>query len=622
MKVLVVDDAVAGRTMFRKFLTRFGYDVETCGNGEDALKLYEQEKFPIIITDVIMPIMDGYEFCRRIRDLNDGLQPVILAITAQRDPAVLERMLEAGADDFLDKPNLRDDSDIRIFNIRLQIAEKVAKDRLKRKHAEEAQRNSEEKYRSLVESLEEGIAKADSNGVLTFVNSAVCKILGYSKEELLGKNLREFIAPEDADKVDIYGSILRDGKFVRNELSVVRKDGERRVLIITVTPVIKHGKYEGALGILRDITTLKLNERKIQQQNEFLRNVIESLTYPFYVLDAEDYTIKLANSALGTDIPFGEVACHSMLYDKNDEFCFELSDDCPVNLVKKTKEPVTREHSFIDKQGAERYLEIHAYPIFDEDDEIKEVIEYRLDITDRKHVEKALRESNATKDKFFSIIAHDLRSPLTSLLSGNNLILEKIDRYDREEVKSIAEEMLISTENLFKLLEGLLTWSRLQLGKMRYRPRMLELYYIVEQNVRLLEGMAKIKEIELENLLTKDVVIYGDYDMVSAIFRNLLSNAIKFTEKHGNVRISAHNSSENFVEIRVEDAGIGMNPDEVAQLFRIDVDYHTPGTQGEEGAGLGLILCKEFVDKHNGEIAVESQPGKGTIFSVTLPKSE
>jgi two-component system sensor histidine kinase/response regulator len=228
-----------------------------------------------------------------------------------------------------------------------------------------------------------------------------------------------------------------------------------------------------------------------------------------------------------------------------------------------------------------------------------------------------LEELNTSNDKFFSIIAHDLKSPLSSFL-GFADILEMLPTKTQDQVEEIVGQFRTSAKNLFALLENLLTWSRLQRGMVEYLPQALNIKDFVARNVNLLSPNAAQKQITLHNRVLQDIVVSADLYMLDAVIRNLLSNAIKFTGAGGAVEISA-TVAEAMVTVAVADTGMGIPEEKLGKLFRIDAKFKHRGTAGEAGTGLGLILCKEFVEKNGGSIRVESQLGKGATFFFTLP---
>lgn len=237
----------------------------------------------------------------------------------------------------------------------------------------------------------------------------------------------------------------------------------------------------------------------------------------------------------------------------------------------------------------------------------------------RKKMNDKLKELNASKDKFFSIIGHDLRQPFNSILGYTNLLIDEFDELSVDEKKQYLGSIKNSANNSFKLLDNLLQWARLQAGRIEINKEIIDPNYLIKNTVKLLGGVAEEKNIKIDTFLEKGLTAYADESMVSMIIRNLITNAIKFTNNGGKIKItsSSHNKS---IIVSVEDDGVGISKEDLANLFKIDVQHSTPGTDKEKGTGLGLILVKEFLDKNNGKIRVVSELGKGSIFSFSLPK--
>jgi len=232
--------------------------------------------------------------------------------------------------------------------------------------------------------------------------------------------------------------------------------------------------------------------------------------------------------------------------------------------------------------------------------------------------ESRLKELNATKDKFFSIIAHDLRGPFSSILGFSGLLLEQIMAKNQEGSEKYATIINRSAIRVMNLLGNLLEWSRTQTGRMEFAPEYFELNTMVSSVIDLLSGTAIQKSISVVQEMPEIAVVYADKPMMQTILRNLVSNALKFTRPGGLVSVGMK-EQPGMIEITVKDNGTGMTKSVVEKLFRIDQSYSSPGTSDERGSGLGLILCKEFVEKHGGSIRVVSVPGIGSEFSFTIP---
>ena len=249
---------------------------------------------------------------------------------------------------------------------------------------------------------------------------------------------------------------------------------------------------------------------------------------------------------------------------------------------------------------------------------VRDITEQKRDEIALKENEIRLRELNATKDKFFSIISHDLRSPFTSIIGFSELLIEKIQNKDLGRTEEFARIINTSSQRAMDLLTNLTEWARLQTGRMEFNRREIDIIAIVNEVIELLNASVLQKSIALTRNLPPYLPILADKEMISTVLRNLISNSIKFSSPGGKVVISAI-QKENKVVIEVSDFGVGIRKDIIPKLFSIGENVTTNGTQMEEGTGLGLILCKDFVSKHGGEIWAESEIGKGSKFTFTLP---
>ncbi|MEI8112488.1 MAG: hybrid sensor histidine kinase/response regulator [Bacteroidia bacterium] len=229
-----------------------------------------------------------------------------------------------------------------------------------------------------------------------------------------------------------------------------------------------------------------------------------------------------------------------------------------------------------------------------------------------------LKKLNATKDKFFSIIAHDLRGPIGSMMQIADFVAEK-GNVDEDTLYSFLESQKELTKNTFQLLENLLNWARSNTNQIEYFPEMLDANTIINSSVDHVKHQVKSKNLTVSVNCPDPVQVYADENMFRAVIRNLLSNAVKYTPKGGAISIQISPAENNSLVISVQDNGIGIPQKIVENLFRIDINTNRRGTEGESSNGLGLLLCKEFTEKNGGKIRVESEVGKGSVFSFTVP---
>jgi len=235
--------------------------------------------------------------------------------------------------------------------------------------------------------------------------------------------------------------------------------------------------------------------------------------------------------------------------------------------------------------------------------------------------EQRLIELNATKDKFFSIIAHDLRSPFNALISGTQFLKDCYSSLEKDTLDMVIDELHSSSKNVFVLLENLLEWAKSQSGNISYDPEALNLCALIKIVISVFTKNIKDKNIRIVNTVDPNLSVYADMDMIGTVLRNLCGNAVKFTTDGGSICFTSSDKGK-FIEITVSDTGTGIPAEDIDKLFRIDTKYSKIGTAGEKGTGLGLILCKEFVGKNGGTIRIESVYGKGSRFIFTLPKDK
>lgn len=290
--------------------------------------------------------------------------------------------------------------------------------------------------------------------------------------------------------------------------------------------------------------------------------------------------------------------------------------------------PLIYEVEELCKDGSWVWVEATASAHLDKDGKISGYTGVSRDITKRKATEQLLKEKErqlveliATKDKLFSIIAHDLRNPFNAILGFSELLIENTSDIEAAESKKYLGVINSLAKNTLILLNNLLNWAKIQTGTIIYQPEHSNLFAIVSDVLIIKESIAVIKNITINYSKTEGIEVYADVNMLKTILRNLISNAIKYTHIAGEITISAMQNQHN-IEITVADNGVGMNEETRNKLFGIDLGITTSGTNNEKGSGLGLLLCKDFVEKHGGEIWVKSEVGKGSAFTFTLPNKD
>ncbi len=507
----------------------------------------------------------------------------------------------------------------------------------------QALQESEARFRQVISSISDHIYMGEftehRQWIMQYISPNVERFTGYPHEQFVTDShfWPSLIHPDDKSVVDGQLARFLNGQISEVEYRLIRKDGESIWVRDSGRVETQAGqKNKFVYGVVSDITQRKQAEEALAKERNLLHTLINSIPDYIYVKDLESRFL-LANDA--TVRVMGATTLTELIGKTDFDFypaklAQEYYEDEQA-IIQSGQPLINREEPVVDqKTGARKWLLTTKVPLLDSQGNIVGFVGIGRDITEHKQAEEALRaahnelteknaqlaELNANKDKFFSIISHDLRSPFTVLLGYSQLLDEELERYSRDEIKKCVEQLRASAERLHALLQNLLTWSRIQRGAMEYVPETIDIRYITSENIDLFISKASHKQITLRNAVVSETYTYADSQMVNTILRNLLSNALKFTPTGGCIDVSAR-QHEAHVEVAISDTGIGIKQEDFPKLFRIDTRYTNIGTAGEQGTGLGLSLCKDLIEKNRGRIWVESEVGKGTTFTFTLPKT-
>jgi PAS domain S-box-containing protein len=384
---------------------------------------------------------------------------------------------------------------------------------------------------------------------------------------------------------------------------------------------------KGRVWSFRDITERMQAIAKLEESEKKYRNIYENSQEGIFQTRV-DGTYVSVNNALAR--MYGFESPEELVKSRTDISTEAYSDpterDNFLRMMGEKGFVKGYEYEVKRKDGEKIWFYEDAHAIKDENGKIIFFEGFVIDITKRKQADaqviqktEELQKLNNEKDKFFSIIAHDLRTPFNSFLGLTQLMAEELPSMTTSELQTIIASMRNSAINLFRLLENLLQWSRIEQGALPFEPESTKLLTDIETSIAMVLESARNKEIEITYNIPEDLMVYADSNMLQTIVRNLVSNSIKFTPHGGKIKVEAKIDSNRDTEISVKDTGIGMTPNIIAHLFQLDGYTNRKGTHGEPSSGFGLILCKEFITKHGGNIWVNSAEGKGTTFFFTLP---
>ena len=496
-----------------------------------------------------------------------------------------------------------------------------------KKLADEALRESEIKFQMIFMLSVDAIG-VSCNGINVLVNPAFLTLYGFeSYEEVVGKPETILVAPSEKERILDYTYKRIRGEHAPPSYITkgIRKDGKEFSLEIHVTSYeVENEIY--SIAIMRDITELELAQKAVRESEENYRTLVNTSPDAIVVVDTNS-KLTLVNQRTVEMFGFEN---STKIIGKKYTYFVPKSEHKKLNQISTdvfVKGFVRNiESEMLRKDGTVFPVDLSASMIVDIEGNPKGFVSIIRDITKRKQDEMLLRknaeelaELNATKDKFYSIIAHDLRSPFQTLLGYSDILRSNVDELKSVKIYEYADNIHKASTETYGLLEDLLQWTGSQTGRIKSNPEpiyVIEMFYSI---IKIYKETAKNKNILLYSNVIGDLFAYSDRNMITTILRNLVSNAIKFTNRNGSIILDAQEEEDNIV-ISVTDTGVGISEENILKLFKIDSTYSTKGTEKEKGTGLGLIISKEFAEKNGGRLSVKSEQGKGSIFYLSLPK--
>ncbi|MFC6823883.1 PAS domain S-box protein [Halopelagius fulvigenes] len=464
-----------------------------------------------------------------------------------------------------------------------------------------------EKYETIVETVEDGIYAVDADSRFTMVNDAYAKMTGYARDELLGSNVSLVVADDTAERAAEMEAALREGDVSEPVLEGVLRTADGRRVPAEATFALLPGDSHERIGVARDITERKARERALEESERRYRTLVEHFPNGAVGLFDEDLTYTVAGGEMLTELGISpeEVVGATIVERYPEELIEEVE---PHFRAVFDGESRTFE---IERHG--RSLLAHTLPVRNADDEVYAGMLMLQDVTERKEYRRKLEESNERLEQFAYVASHDLQEPLRMVTS----YLKLIERRYADELDEDGEEFIgfavDGAERMREMIDGLLTYSRIETRGNSFRPVDLnDVLGDVREDLQM-QIAESDADVESERLPT----VEGDASQLRQLFQNLLSNAIEYSGgEPPNVEITAERDGESWV-VSVRDEGIGIDPDGQDRIFEVFQRLHSH--EERPGTGIGLALCRRIVERHGGEIWVESEPGEGATFSCRLP---
>lgn len=508
----------------------------------------------------------------------------------------------------------------------------VIHDITERKTTEEKLQNEQLLLRTVIDNIPDSIYVKDLACRKTLVNRTELMYTGVKTEdEILGKDDFAFYPKEMAEGffADDQFVIQTGTQVINREEYIIDAYGNKRWLLTSKIPLLdKDESIVGLVGIGHDITERKFIEEALLQSNLRFTQLSENASEWIWEIDNAGlytYVNPIVREVIGYDPEeiIGKKYFFDFFAEKDKEELTKMAFDT-FSKQEKFKDYInTNRH----KDGREIILSTSGVPLYNEENKVTGYRGIDVDITKRKRDEEEIKlkneeliKINSEKDKFFSIIAHDLRSPLNGFVNLTELMSLRTSEFTTEEISQYSKLLHNSGVNISNLLDNLLKWSMMQRGTLACRLQNLNINTLIQENIDSISTKAQQKEIEIRYSPNTSICVLADKNMTDTVLRNLLTNAVKFTYRGGKIDISVFEIDDSTVQLSINDNGVGISESNIKRLFLVNEKVSSSGTEDEPSSGLGLLLCKEFIEKQNGQIWVESEKGKGSVFSFTLQR--
>jgi len=617
-RVVLADDNADMREYVRHLLAK-RYDVVACPDGREALEEIRRDPPELVLTDVMMPKLDGFGLLAEIRrDPKLSALPVIMLSARSGEEARIEGMV-AGADDYLVKPFTARELIARVAS---QIETAAV-----RREAQRAVAESEERLRGIVNQTTAGIAQTDLDGNFVFANDRFCDIAGRPLEELFRLRMQDIAHPDDAQSNRaLFEALTRDGTSFVTENRIVRGDGSILWVSNSTSRVVESSGDAKLLTVSIDITDRKRAEEALRRSEERYSEMANNAPVMSWMTDPTGYCTFLSRSwyeftgqTPETGLGFGWLEATHPDDQATSERIFREANE--------RRDSFRAEYRLRRTDGQYCWAIDSAMPRIGPDGEYLGYIGSVVDISDRKQAEDALRESaealreaDRLKDEFLATLSHELRTPLTAILGWAHML--STDELTNEERRVAYETIRRSAKTQSELIEDVLDISRITTGKMRLQRQLHDPHLIVDAAIDTVRPAAEAKNITLRVSLDRGIdFMLVDPDRLQQILWNLLSNAIKFSPPNKTVFVTLERQGSSAV-FDVRDQGPGIPRLFLPYVFERFRQADSSSTRTTAGLGIGLALVKELTQLHGGSVSVESEEGNGARFTITIPIGE
>ena len=649
INILYIENEPLFCDLFKTAISSCGYSLDVAHNGKDGLAIYAQKPYEIVAINYQLPDMNGLDIAQKLHADNPDLS--LMLVAGKDNESIATNALTIGIDNYL----IKDDERVFLELIPIMITNlhKIAGQRRERRQTQR------EYYRMLnaIEKSSEGFILFDAEDKFVYANQKYKELYPSEVPDLVPGNTFRDIVKRCAYEGIVTSAIGREEEWIDERVA------KHQALTNVSEQQISSGKWVrinefrtdegGIFGVRTDITDLKQSRSELDFQKYALDehaivsicDVTGNITYSNdKFCDISGYSRE---ELLGQNHRILKSGEHS------EEFFADMwrtiaSGEIWRGNIKNRK-----------KDGSFYWVDATIVPSMNEQGRPFKYIAIRTDITERKKAEEVLQQKKEeleryvieldasrsrmekqaeamaelaeneaalneqlkyeidVKNRFFSIISHDLKSPFTSLLGMTQLMSQMADRFNKDKLVQYANNVNEAGNRIFELLQNLLEWSRLQMEGTKLDREKISLEDLTRESIEILHAIALEKDISLTNKIKKTAA-FADQDMVRTVIRNLIANSLKFTPSGGKIEVSSI-KQDDAVQVTVSDTGVGMSPEQAEKIFSLDQKTTTTGTAGEKGTGLGLPLCKDMLEKNQGRIWVESTPGKGSQFHFTLP---